>query len=180
MQKYRTLLNFGSIAGLAGFVAFIIYYAIGSNPFGNVTWLTSWIPIVFIYLGTKKYRDETLGGSMTYGQAFSGGLIITLVWATLTGMLAYLFGAFIDGSFVDLYKEDTYEQLEQARGMLGDDMVDMAMKEIEKVTLGSMVQGDVINKVFGGVIVSLIIAAVNKKKPDIFETDDQEGEVLEA
>jgi hypothetical protein len=174
MSKYRLLLNYGSIAGLAGFVSFIIYYALGTNPMGNISWLTAWIPILFIYLGTKKHRDEVLGGAMTYGQAFLGGLIITLLWATLNGMLTYLFGAFIDASFVDIYKEDAYEQMEAARAFMSEEILDQAMKSIEEMSLGQMVQGDVFNKLFGGLIVSLIIAAINKRKQDIFEVSEEQ------
>lgn len=174
MSKYRVLLNYGSIAGLAGFVAFIIYYAMGTNPMGNISWLTAWLPILFIYLGTKKHRDDVLGGAMSYGQAFLGGLIITLIWATLVGMLTYLFGAFVDASFVDIYKEDAYEQMEAARAFMSEEILDKAMQGIEQMTLGQMVQGDVFNKLFGGLIVSLIIAAINKRKKDIFEISEEQ------
>lgn len=173
MQKYKVLLNYGTMAGIAGFVAFAFYYAMGYNPIGNISWLTAWIPIVFIYLGTKNHREQMLGGSMTFGQGFLAGMLITLIWATLAGMLAYLFGAVIDSSFVELAQEEAYEQIEQARGFMGDNLVEVALSEVEKMTLGSMIQGDVFNKLFGGVFISLIIAAINKRKVDFFESTEE-------
>ena len=174
MNKYRNYLNYGSMAGLAGFIAFLVYYAIGSNPYGNITWLTAWIPIVFIYLGTKRQRDTILGGAMTYGQAFVGGLIISVFWATLSGMLAYLFGTFIDASFVEMFQEEAYQGLEQSKGFMSKEMIEGDFEQIDKVSLSTMIQGDVFNKIFGGLILSLINAGVNKRKKDIFEVSEEQ------
>ncbi len=169
MNQYKTLINFGALAGLSAFVAFLVYYLVGSNPLGNVEWFTAWIPIVFIYHGTKRWRDEVFSGFMNYGKAFLAGIIITAGYALLYGMLAYLFVLLVDGSIFEVHLDEIMQGMEQARRFMGDEATDQMMMEIDKMTLFSAISGNAFNKFFGGLVVSLIAAAILKKKETPFD-----------
>lgn len=37
------------------------------------------ISMLFVYFGVRSYRDDVLGGQITFGRAFTAGLLITLI-----------------------------------------------------------------------------------------------------
>lgn len=169
MNQYRTLINFGALAGLSAFVAFLIYYLVDSNPLGNVEWITAWIPIVFIYQGTKRWKDDEFKGFINYGKAFAAGLIITVAYALLYGMLSYLFILLVDGGIFEAHLDEIMWVMEQARQFLGDEATDKMMEEVDKMTLFSAITGNAFNKLFGGLLISLVVAGILKKKETPFD-----------
>jgi len=177
MGSLKIPLNYGSLAGMVAFAAFLFYYfVLGQNPLGDVSWLSSIIPIIFVYLGVKKYRDEEREGYIDFGFAFTAGLLISFTYATLFAMLVYLFGWSISSEFVDMHINESIEALEKVeeltRSLLGDDNFEEDYENTYKdnynniinSTAGIIVWGDARVKMMGGAIVSLIVAAIVKKK----------------
>lgn len=169
-NRLRIILNYGSAAGTAAFVLFLAYYYMGFNPFGNISWLSAWIPIVAIYLAVKKFRDQYNEGLLSYGIAFSTSIFIALIYGTLFAMLAYLFGTAIDGGFVTLYKNEAIESIELMQNILSMDeaLASEMAQEIDKASAGTIIFGDLQSKFLGSLIVSLVIAAILRKNPPMF------------
>ena len=167
--RLQIQLNFGSIAGLAGFGTFLLYHFLGFNPLGNISWLTFWLPYVIVYFGTKKYREEELEGYISFGQAYGYSLFTIMIFATLYGMLSYLFGMFIDGTILDKYIAEAMEgiaKMEQLESLIGEETIELAAKEIQQTTMASISLSDVANKMIGGLLIAVIIAlAIRKDKP---------------
>ena len=167
----KIAVNYGTISGLIAFGYFVILASADINPLGSWKLIASLIPIYFIYAGAKKYRDENFGGYIKYGQAFSFSLAITFFYATIFAALVYIYGKAIDTDIVELVKTDTLKQVDKLTEVLGDDskMVDKAMEELEKMTIGSLAMGEYWNKIFWGLILGLIISAFVKKEKPMFE-----------
>lgn len=169
-DRLRIILNYGSIAGTAAFALFLAYYFMGFNPFGNISWLSAWIPIVAIYLAVKKFRDQHNEGLLSYGIGFSTSIFIALIYSTLFAMLAYLYGIIIDGGFVTLYKNEAIESIELMQNILKMDeaLASEMAQEIDKASVGTIIFGDLQSKFLGSLIIALVVAAVLRKNPPMF------------
>jgi hypothetical protein len=167
-SPFKSSVNYGAMYGLACFAVFVLIYWAGGNPLGPASWLAVWIPPLFIYLSIKHYRSM-LSGKLTYMEGLRTGLITAASGALLYALIVYIFGKIIDPSIIETYKEEMLTSLESSeatmRGMLGDEMFDRSVEEIGKVTLSGQAFAEFSNKCMGGLIYSLIIAAILKRKP---------------
>lgn len=166
--KLRIPLNYGSTAGLIAFGLFLLFYFLGFNPIGNISWLSFWVPIPFIYKGIKEIRESEYEGFISYGQAFKQGVIISFIYASLFAMLIYIFGTFIDGSFIEEFIEQAAMDLEETKelmtGIISEAVYEQSLDQILDLTPAQHARSDFFNKFIFGIIVSLI-AAYNLKKP---------------
>jgi hypothetical protein len=177
MEIIRIPLNYGSIAGICYFAIFLILYLLGHNPLGGMTfWYTFWIPIVFVTLAIKKYRDELQDGFITYGKALRQGTLTALIYSSFYAIMIYIFAVLVDGTIVDQVIADGIEQLEKQgerlRGFMGEEAFDRLIEETERVTIGSIALSDFFYKFLGGFIISLIVAAILKRTRSPFEEDE--------
>ena len=65
------------------------------------------------------------------------------------------------------------EGMEKAKQYMGDTLYDRGLEEIENMTVAKMALGDFQNKIFGGVFVSLLIAAFLRRSKPLFEEPAQ-------
>ena len=79
----KTVLTFGSIAGVM--IAFLMNAALllsnrigpgHSMPLGYTIMVASFL---LIYFGIRSYRDNELGGRISFGRGFACGILITLI-----------------------------------------------------------------------------------------------------
>jgi hypothetical protein len=174
MNFIKLPLNYGSMAGVAAFVIFLLIYVAGGNPLGGMSWLAAWVPILFIVLGIKKHRDQNLGGYISYGQALGTGVIISLVFASLYAILVYLFGTLIDDVIVTMTKEESMKGMDAMSQYLSEEMYDQIIEELEKTSVVTLARGELFNKTFGGIIITLIAAAFLKKSRHPLEEAEDE------
>ena len=79
----KIVLIYGLIAGvIVGAMMMITMplYESGTLKFDNGEWLgytTMVIALSMVFFGVKSYRDNHLGGSITFGNALKVGLLIT-------------------------------------------------------------------------------------------------------
>ena len=173
-------LNIASLGAFVSFAIFLMFLVLGFDPLGAISWFGAWVIVVVITMSIKRHRDGGLDGIITYGQALSIGLMATLVYASLFGILIYVFGTFIHPSLVEIHVEymkytmQTFFDYfgEQKSGdILGveDTGISEVMKLLEEQTMTSMALDDFQMKVWGGVIVSLICAGILKQSEEDFE-----------
>lgn len=165
----KTAINYGAMSALASFAVFVALYYKGLNPLGPGSWLGAWIPIVFICLGTNFYRSHCLNGFISYGQSFKIGFLISLASGFLFALLIYIFVTLIDGNVIEVYKEEMRIGMEEAKFIFSRDMYEQGLESIEKLTITTIAYNDFFMKVIGGVLVSLITAAIYRKQPAEFE-----------
>lgn len=167
--------NYGTIAGLIAFAFFVLLAMMGTNPIGNWSIFAAAIPVYFLYVGTKKYRDDEMQGHIKYSQAFMFSLTTTFFYSTIFAALAYMYGKVIDTELIDFVKEDLMKSMDKMAEVFGDNskIYDEAVKQMEGMTIGQMAWSQYWNKIIWGFILSLIIAGILKKEKSLF--DDTTG-----
>ena len=79
----KTVLTFGLIAGLMISVlmdsAMIFADKIGSGHSMVLGYTMMVASFLLIYFGVRSYRDNVLGGQISFGRAFSCGILIAII-----------------------------------------------------------------------------------------------------
>lgn len=173
MEKQGNLMlkhsmNYGLIMGVVLVILSLITYLAGviKPPF--------WLSIVnyaimvgIILWGTKKYRDEALGGAITYGNALGFGVLITLFAGVIVAVFTYIQFTIIDSDLVSKFMAIAEEELVK-RGM-PDDQIEMALEMQKKfMTPLIMTISSLIGMVVMGFIFSLITSIFLKKEKSPF------------
>ena len=104
----RLILIYGSIAGFIIIVTMILSLEIGH---GHVWlgYLIMFIAFSLIYVGVKRYRDETLGGVITFATALLMGLGISAIASVVYVAIWELYLALTDYQFIDAYASSMIE-----------------------------------------------------------------------
>jgi ABC-type Fe3+ transport system permease subunit len=127
--------------------------------------------IILLTIFTVNYRNKYFGGYISYKNAFLFGLLAVLVSIVLGIIYNIIFHKFIDPGYLEritmMMQDKTLEML-QSRG-LSEDQIEQAMRRFEDQgvpTVAKTLRQSLIAGVIGGVIMSLISAAIGKKKPE--------------
>ena len=79
----KTVLTFGFLSGAVAaalmFASVPFVEQIGFDRMLVVGYTTIVISFLFVYFGMRSYRDNVLGGTMTFGKGFHAGILITLI-----------------------------------------------------------------------------------------------------
>jgi hypothetical protein len=79
----KTVLTFGLIAGLMISVlmdsSLLLSSKIGSGHSMVLGYTIMVASFLLVYFGIRSYRDNTLGGGISFGRAFACGILITLI-----------------------------------------------------------------------------------------------------
>jgi hypothetical protein len=176
LNFWKTTLYWGVISGVVSIILSVIMYVIGFMPtsFGRIALallVSVVVLIVVLVFALKSYRTS-LGGVMTYGQAFKFGLFVILFGAAISSIYTFIFLAFIDPEYSKNVMEQFMSNLEEYMLSKGvpEEQVAKAMEEAAKQAipspLKSAIQGFIQGVIFS-TIINLIVAAVMKKKPEI-------------
>jgi uncharacterized membrane protein (DUF485 family) len=117
---------------------------------------------------TKRYRDILFDGKITFGQAFTFGVLLIVFSSVISALYSYILNKYIDPEYMQrvmtMLQDKTYQLL--ANNGIPQDQIDAQMAKFEQKvipspmeTLITSLQGGVI----GGAIMSLISSAIVKK-----------------
>lgn len=114
MKKYQIEIKWGIIFGLMSLLWMVLERITGLHDqhIEQHAIYTNFvaIPAIAIYvLGLLEKRKNYYGGSMTYGQGFKAGLVITIVVTILTPLTIWLTLAFITPDFLENAKSYAVE-----------------------------------------------------------------------
>jgi len=156
-------LNWGVIIGLVAIVYSVILYMLNLTFNQALGYASVIIIIAGLAIAMKNYRDKVLDGVLPFGKAFGFGILIIIVAALLGTIFTYLLYAVIDTGLSEKMLEYTSEKM-LARG-LPESQLDMVLERAEKFQkpLPIAITG-FISSVLGGVVLSLIMAAIFKKE----------------
>lgn len=169
---YKYGLMAGAIQVIIGFGLMALLIGDGSSnmEYGELLgYATMIVSLSLIFFGIKAYRDEHLGGEITFGKAVQVGLLITLVAAALYiigWMLYYHLGS--GQAMMDAYVD---QQIADIRNSGQSDAV--IQQEIEKVNgFLDLYQNPIVMigitfmEIFPvGLIITLIASALLRRKP---------------
>ncbi|MHC1774436.1 MAG: DUF4199 domain-containing protein [Lentimicrobium sp.] len=173
----------GLIIGAVSIGLFIIQYIGGIKPVGimkpiliGLFGFTVSIILLVIYL--KKYRTET-GGFIKFSDAFLFGFIALLISSVLYSVFNFIFNQYFDPDYTRTIIEAQKDYMENyLSGKVSEEQLQDSLDQIDegmnksnfKQSLGSLIAGSIF-----ALIVSLIVGAIMKRNPGIFDDKAQEG-----
>jgi hypothetical protein len=168
----KTVLTFGLLSGALSaalmFVNMQFLDRIGFDRGVVVGYTVIVISFLFVYFGIRSYRDNVLGGRITFGRGFQAGILITLV-SCVFYVVAWLFVYYnFMPDFGDKYAaylvadvqakggsqaeiDEMIKQGEQAKAMLKNPLINAAVTFTEPFPVG--------------LLITLISAAVLRNAP---------------
>jgi len=166
----KNAMNYGAVVGLVLIIVSVLFHILGKSDSDMQTWVAYAVIIAGIVIGTQNYRDNVLGGYITYAQCLSSGTLIALFSSIITAFYTYIFFTFIDASLIDMILEKQMIVMEE-KG-LDDEQIEMAMKYTRKfmTPLWMSVIG-LLSYTFMGFIFSLVTSFFLKRKDDSFESN---------
>ena len=167
----KTVLTFGLLSGLVSatlmFFTVLFIDRIGWDKGVVVGYTGIVLSLLFVFFGVRSYRDNHLGGKITFGKAFGVGMLITLVSCLFYVIAWEIEYATLFSDFTDKYAAFA---MEQARAS-GADAAAMAAKAAEMDDMRKVMDNPVVRPLFifiepfpVGLLVTLISAAVLRKK----------------
>lgn len=167
----KTVLTFGLLSGAlaAALMSVMMPFAeqIGFDRMLVVGYTTIVISFLFVYFGIRSYRDNVLGGTITFGRGFNVGLLITLISCAcyVAGWLVMYYNFMPD--FGDKYAAYLVEGIRASGGSQAE--IDATIRSGEDMK--KMLENPLINAAVTftepfpvGLLVTLISAAVLRKK----------------
>jgi len=167
----KTVLTFGLLSGAVAAVMMFLTVPfaerIGFDRSVFVGYTTIVVSMLFVYFGVRSYRDNVLGGEVTFGRAFQAGLLIAVI-SSVCYVLAWLvlFYIFIP-DFADQYAAYIVESVRGNGGSQAD--IDAAIKQADSAK--AMLANPLINAAVAfieplpvGLLVALISAVVLRKR----------------
>lgn len=123
----KLILTYGTLSGAIIIGSVILGLAVGDggSQMAAMEWLGYLIMIValsMIFVGIKRYRDETLGGVIKFGTAFKLGLGISVVASVIYVAAWEVNLALTDYAFIHDYAASVIEA-KQAEGATGAELL---------------------------------------------------------
>jgi hypothetical protein len=168
-QLLKATLNWGLILGAASIAFTVILYIAGLITNKPASYVGILISIIVLYFGIKAYRDQYLGGVMSYGQALGAGVLISLFGTIISIFFTLILFVVIDPGLIDMALQDSADQMMQ-RGM-DDSQIEQGLSIAKKMFVPMMVIFGTLSGVFFGFLISLVHGAILKKDVNPFDKE---------
>jgi prepilin signal peptidase PulO-like enzyme (type II secretory pathway) len=163
----KSSLYWGVILGVVLIIYSLLLYFVDLSYEKWVSWISYVIFIGGIIISTISYRNNELGGTITYGQALGFGTMVILFAAVISAIYSFIFMQFIDPGSIDKILQMAEEQMIE-RG-IPEDQIEMGLemqRKFMKPWLISLIS--VPGSVLFGFIFTLITSIfIQKKKAEI-------------
>lgn len=167
MEKKRSIwketLNYGIIYGLITVVFSVLTYMFDLTFKTWIIWPSMLLGIIVLFFLLRSYRDHYNGGYITYSKSVGAGVIISIYAAIITAIYIYVLYAFIDPGLMD--KSIAMAEAKMAEKGLPEEAIEKAMEmqaKMMKPWFTSLM--GIVNSVFYGLILSLIVSLFVMKK----------------
>jgi hypothetical protein len=174
MENKRTqakvAMTYGSMYGLAAAIIGLIFYFSGADIQSKLPQYISYILlIIFIVMGVKSYRDQELGGHISYGKSLGTGVLIGLFGGIITGFFTVLLFTVIDSGLTQKILEATQQQMLE-KG-ISEEQLQTTLKWTRKF-MGPipLFLFSILGGAFMAFIFSLIISIFTKKEENPFSS----------
>jgi hypothetical protein len=168
MDRNQYILKSGAILGGTNVAILALLYlnnALFNSGWGNLLLITF---IVILYHSLKGYRDKYLDGFISYGKSVAIGVRISMLSGILTGFFYFLLLKVFDPALADLIiaeAEEAYLAMGFSESFVEGNLDALKMSASPWVRFF----GEIMNALFFGLILSLIISIFIKRKGDPFQ-----------
>ncbi len=164
----KSTLNYGGLLGLILVVFSMILWMLNLSLNKSLGYLSYIIIIAGLFIFLKLFRDQEMGGYISYGKALGAGLLIIVFSGLVTAAYSYILFKFIDPGLVEKMALMAEEQLYE-RGMT-DDQIEVAVNA-QKMFMkpGILAIFGLFGHVFFGFLLTLIVSIFVKKDAPPFD-----------
>lgn len=165
MQKLRwkLLLVIGLVAGIIETLAGVVMYVAGVY-FAAWSMLVSAVVLVLcIVVGTRCYRDNALGGTMSYSQALIVGIVISISTGIIYALYNVITIGFVYPNFLDDMVREGASRI-QASGLTSQETTELVASMKRDATVPKIAVGNLIRLSIVGVIFSIITSIFLRRK----------------
>ena len=154
---YGIYLALVSIAGL------VIMYVLTLQKSWTISIVSLALTTLILVYGIKAYKHAN-NGFLTLGNAIKVGLAIAVVGGLISAIYAYVHYSYIYPEFIEMTKDEAYEQMMAQNPNLTEEQAQGAM-DIQSMFMnaGFFSLMSVLGSLFIGLIVSLIAGLIMKK-----------------
>jgi len=168
----KSAMFYGAIIGISLVLYTFIIYLVGLSTNRYIGFIQYIIIIGGIYISTKKYRDESLKGYISYGRALGFGTLTIFFSSLIIGFFNYILYKFIDPSLIDKILAVSEEAM--TKQGLTDEQIDLAIEMTKKFTSPLFLTfSTIFGLSFMGFLFSLLTSAFVKKKDESFGSNFQ-------
>ncbi len=129
----KTILKYGAYGALTICVLSIAsWYGLStlSLPVQEILgYVTIILSLCFVYFGIRHFRDKENGGVVSFKQALTMGILISLITALIFGLLDVFYTEVLNPGFMDYYYAEITENL---KGTLPPDELRIQLAELEE------------------------------------------------
>ena len=129
----KTILRYGAYGALTICVLSIAsWYGLStlSLPVQEVLgYVTIILSLCFVYFGIRHFRDKENGGAVSFKQALTMGLLISLITALIFGLLDVFYTEVLNPGFMDYYYAEIAENM---KGTLPPEELRIRLAELEE------------------------------------------------
>lgn len=165
----RSTMTMGLITGLALVIYTLLLYATNNLLKQNFLLgiLNYVILIIGIIVGTRSYRDQALGGFISYGKALGYGVLLCVFTGVVIGLFTYLLYEVIDPGLLEKNIKIIQDEMLKS-GMSADQVESMTEVQRQFRSPFMMLIGSIFSYSLLGLIFSLITSAFLKKDQPMF------------
>ena len=162
-SMWKETLNYGIILGLVTVVFSVLTYMFDLTFKTWILWPSLLLSVVVLYLLLRSYRDHYNNGYISYGRSVGAGVVISIYAAIITAIYIYVLYAFIDPGLID--KSIAFAEEKMIAKGLPEEAIEKAVEMQAKMMKPwfTALMG-IINSVFYGLILSLIVSLFVMKK----------------
>ena len=170
---WKSAMTYGGMTGAVMIIYGVILYVLDLNMSQSLGLINYAILLGGIILGTKNYRDNSLGGSISYANALGYGTLVSAFAALIAAVYTYLLMGVIDPEIIE--KMFTLMEEKMMEQGLADSQIEMAIEMNRKwMTPAVMTIMVIPTYTFIGFLISLFTAIFLKKEGDPFASAMQD------
>ncbi len=131
-----------------------------------ISFLSYVLLLAGIIFGTIKFRDDDLGGFISYGRSFGFGTLVSLFASLISGLFVYVFYKFIAPDAFEQLRIIAEQNMIEANPDITDQQLDFALRMMSPLMLFI---SSIFSITFIGAVFSLVTSAFLKKKDPLDE-----------
>ncbi len=157
-------MNYGALLGISLVIISLIFYVLGKGEFKVQDLVYYVVAIGAIVFGIRNFRDNKLGGVISYRKSLYLGTLIPLFGSIIFGFAYYIYIKFVDSSVIITILDQTEQSMIDQN--YPQDQIDTGMYYSRKFAPFIILVTTIIQYTFAGFIFSLFISIFMKRKED--------------
>jgi hypothetical protein len=168
-SSFKIAMNSGILLGLALIVFSLITYLLDLARESPLQYLSFVIILVLVFIFVKQWRDKYNDGFITFGGAYSHGLLVIFLASLITAVYTFIFFGYIAPGEIAKIIEEAEQSILKSQPDISDSDLEMALSITEMFTKPWLmaVMAILIN-ILAGLIIAIIPAAILKKEQTEF------------